>query len=104
MAHREFTDSHGIRWEVWSVLPEYAERRREATADDLPGVERRGRAEFRVPLGGQWANGWLCFESSSEKRRLAPVPDDWSDLRAEALEKLCDSATPTRLPPRRLIE
>ena len=104
MAHREFTDSHGKRWEVWSVLPEYAERRREVNPDEMPAVERRERSEFRVPLGGQWADGWLCFESNSEKRRLAPVPDDWSEMPPDELERLCDLATPTRFPPRRLIE
>ena len=104
MAHRDFVDSHGIRWDVWSVRPEYAERRRKTPPEDVPALERRERAEFRVPLGGQWAGGWLCFESNVEKRRLAPVPDDWSDLPVEELEKLCHEATPSRLPPRRLIE
>jgi hypothetical protein len=104
MAHRDFVDSHGTRWEVWSVLPEYAERRRGKESDDMPAVERRERAEFRVPLGGQWADGWLCFESNVEKRRLAPVPDEWSEMSVEDLEKLCQTATPTRTPPRRLIE
>jgi hypothetical protein len=104
MAHREFVDSHGKQWEVWSVRPEYAERRRRTPAEDIPAVERRERAEFRVPLGGQWADGWLCFESGAEKRRLAPVPDDWAEMSPDELEKLCESATPTRFPPRRLIE
>lgn len=104
MAHRDFVDSHGVRWEVWSVLPEFAERRNTTPPDDLPAIERRERAEFRVPLGGKWAGGWLCFESPVEKRRLVPVPDDWPAMSPTELEQLCDSATPTRLPPRRLIE
>jgi len=103
MAHREFTDSNGTRWEVWSVRPEYAERRRELHPDETP-VERRHRSEFRVPLGNQWVHGWLCFESDREKRRLAPVPDDWPELPPEKLERLCEAATPTRFARRRLIE
>jgi hypothetical protein len=103
MAHREFIDSQGIAWEVWTVLPEYAERRRAATPQKAPAVDRRARSEFRVPLGSQWADGWLCFKSDSEKRRLAPVPDAWVELPVDELERLCRSATPTRSP-RRLIE
>jgi len=104
MAHREFTDSHGTRWEVWTVRPEYAERRREAHPEEVPLRERRERAEFRVPLGSQWVDGWLCFESNNEKRRLAPVPDDWYEMPEAELERLCETAVPSRSPPRRLIE
>ena len=37
-------------------------------------------------------HGWLAFESDGEKRRLAPVPDAWEELSANALEKLCREA------------
>ena len=30
----------------------------------------------------EFARGWLLFESSGEKRRLAPYPDDWVHLSA----------------------
>ena len=103
MAHREFIDSHGIQWEVWTVFPEYAERRRAAQPTTAPAVDRRARSEFRVPLGSQWADGWLCFKSNFEKRRLAPVPAAWDEMPDQDLERLCQSATPTRSP-RRLIE
>jgi len=86
------------------VHPEYAERRREPHSEEVPARERRERAEFRVPLGSQWAEGWLCFESINQKRRLAPVPSDWSEMSEGELEQLCETATPSRLPPRRLIE
>jgi hypothetical protein len=103
MAHREFTDSQGIQWEVWTVFPEYAERRRQTKPGKTPAVDRRARSEFRVQIGSEWANGWLCFKSDTEKRRLAPVPDRWSEMPSEDLERLCRSAKPTRLS-RRLIE
>jgi hypothetical protein len=38
--------------------------------------------------------GWLCFESSSAKRRLAPVPLGWDDLDDEALRSLLVEASP----------
>ena len=103
MAHREFTDSQGIDWEVWTVFPEYAERRRGAAPGKSPTVDRRAHSEFRVPLGSQWADGWLCFKSGTEKRRLAPVPEAWVEMTAPELERLCQSAKPTRAS-RRLIE
>jgi hypothetical protein len=34
-----------------------------------------------------FARGWLLFESSGEKRRLAPYPDDWMDLSVKQLEE-----------------
>jgi hypothetical protein len=56
-----------------------------------------------VPLGSEWADGWLCFKSRAEKRRLAPVPDGWTEMADADLERLCQAAKPTRSP-RRLIE
>jgi hypothetical protein len=103
MAHREFIDSQGKQWEVWTVYPEYAERRRGGKSSETPAVDRRAHTEFRVALGSQWVNGWLCFKSATEKRRLAPVPDAWAELPDAELERLCETAKPTRSP-RRLIE
>jgi hypothetical protein len=103
MAHREFTDSLGIQWEVWTVVPEYAERRRGGRSAQTPAIDRREHSEFRVPLGSQWAEGWLCFKCETEKRRLVPVPEAWDAMSDADLERLCRSAKPTRSP-RRLIE
>jgi hypothetical protein len=36
--------------------------------------------------------GWLLFESSQEKRRLAPVPRDWETFSDQALAALCARA------------
>jgi hypothetical protein len=36
-----------------------------------------------------FARGWLLFESSGEKRRLAPYPDDWTRLSVRQLEDAC---------------
>lgn len=46
-----------------------------------------------------FANGWLCFESEREKRRLAPIPAGWESRDAGALEHLCEQAcrVPSRL-------
>jgi hypothetical protein len=37
----------------------------------------------------EFARGWLLFESSGEKRRLAPYPDDWMHLSVRQLEDAC---------------
>jgi hypothetical protein len=38
------------------------------------------------------SDGWLCFESGSEKRRLAPIPSGWEVCGTRALEQLCSRA------------
>jgi hypothetical protein len=104
MAHREFTDTFGRNWNVWSVVPERAERRRRDGAA-VRGAERRhGKSkEFRVPLAEQWVDGWLAFETKGEKRRLAPIPDDWEAATDEQLHRMLERAEQIR-PPRRLAE
>lgn len=36
-----------------------------------------------------FAGGWLLFETDDEKRRLAPYPDDWTNLSIAQLEEFC---------------
>jgi hypothetical protein len=105
MAHREFTDAIGRSWNVWSVVPERAERRRKGT-ETTPSAERRHRQEreFRVPLGEQWTRGWLAFETKGEKRRLAPIPEGWDLATDEQLTALLQRAEAIPRPPRRLAE
>jgi hypothetical protein len=104
MAHREFIDELGRPWTVWSVIPERAERRRHADEVE-PHSERRrgGNQEFRVPLGEQWIDGWLAFETKGEKRRLAPIPEDWELSTDEQLQRMLQRAERIR-PSRRLAD
>ncbi|HEY4216178.1 MAG TPA: hypothetical protein VGM67_03515 [Gemmatimonadaceae bacterium] len=107
MAHREFRAVDGREWAVWSVQPEYAERRDGASGETVPAVlsaERRRRSEYRVPLTGQFANGWLCFETEGEKRRLAPFPELWARLSDDGLIELCEQAARVERNTRRLVE
>ena len=55
----------GRAWNVWSVVPERAERRRKGT-ETSPVADRRLHqdGEFRVPLGEQWTQGWLAFSTT----------------------------------------
>jgi hypothetical protein len=75
-AHRRFTDATGRQWDVFAVRPAQGER-----APILP-------QPFR--------DGWLAFESGTETRRLAPIPNEWRALTDEALGKLSERAEPAR--------
>jgi hypothetical protein len=107
MAHREFTDSRRITWNVWDVYPDYGDRR------GLLGdrrhfiretVERRAALDAaRLRVSPEYVRGWLAFQSGNERRRLAPVPDGWDGLDDPDLERLCQAARPVGRP-RRLIE
>ncbi|HYD51776.1 MAG TPA: hypothetical protein VEA99_04075 [Gemmatimonadaceae bacterium] len=104
MAHREFTDEQGIRWEVWDVHPTHVERRRDGIVQLGSATERRHqRSGPRMQVRQEFANGWLAFQCRGERRRLAPVPPDWAELDERELASLCSRATPIGSP-RRLVE
>lgn len=78
MASREFTDRSGVVWRVWDVRP-----------SSLHPVTRG--EDFM----GDFADGWLTFESPSERRRLpAPYPAAWTSFDLSKLEALCRAAKP----------
>jgi hypothetical protein len=58
----------------------------------------------RVPLSPGLAAGWLVFESQSEKRRLAPVPEGWEATADAELAGFCRQALPVPGWRRRLVE
>src|SRR5688572_31481747 len=89
MSHRSFTDESGRKWDAWTVVPTKIERRQVSTPVPL---ERREVAEPRVRLGGAMADGWLCFETANEKRRLAPFPASWERMTDGELCTLCQTA------------
>ena len=106
MTHRAFKDREGKHWDVWIVHPSAAERRfvdRRVKEEDRAGAaerrtaqERRGgiRKSPRAAVAEEFAHGWLCFETRGEKRRLAPVPEQWDRADEETLEKWCAMAAP----------
>lgn len=105
MAHREFRDESGQLWEVWDVIPERRDRR--------SGVDRRkharetfDRRKVRVlsaAITGDFARGWLVFATRFERRRYAPLPDNWA-LASEDQLRAWRAAAAILPPPRRLIE
>lgn len=78
---RAFTDSAGVEWRVWDVLP--------------GAGSSEGSEALSVSLKNTaFASGWLCFESALEKRRLAPIPAGWEFQDPGRLEQLRALATP----------
>jgi hypothetical protein len=76
MAVREFVDKRGVSWKVWDITPD--------------SIHRVARLEF---LLGEFEEGWLTFESASERRRLPELPEGWMHLSDGGLEALCERAT-----------
>jgi hypothetical protein len=77
MAHRVLTDARGDIWDVWEVQPS---------------------SEASV-----WKEGWLAFQSRTDKRRITPVPAGWAQMTDEELRALLDRAE-SQGRPKRLIE
>jgi hypothetical protein len=79
---RGFRDSTGVEWRVWEVFP--------SKTSPLSGADEMGR---RSLMGSAFADGWLCFESAAEKRRLAPIPAGWEQVTLRQMEELWRAAT-----------
>ena len=78
MPMRDFTDSQGVHWIVWSTKP--------WTGGVLASL--RG--------------GWLTFVSPESRRRFIGIPDDFEKMSDDDLEALCrkaDEVKPTTTPP-----
>lgn len=98
MAYRTFVDSTNAEWHVWDIVPRLNERRTAATTERrdetkvIPFPNRRRDNprrivdSLRAMLSGTYAQGWLCFERDMEKRRLSPIPADWTSCSEELLE------------------
>lgn len=76
---------------VWNVMPHFSpgrsgDERRQQTLS-VP-QERRGPHDRRgLNPPPDWINGWLCFESKAERRRLCPVPAGWEQFDENELEQ-----------------
>ena len=79
MGLREFRDKKGVQWKVWNVTPDSLDKR--TTAEDYMR---------------EWQDGWLCFESSDHRRRLASYPSTWEDLPDTDLQQLLDRSQVVR--------
>lgn len=106
MSHRDYVDSDGVSWQVWEVIPQSVERRKFRERRIIPRdtYDRRLRHEVRLRLSDGEADGWLVFESFGVKKRLRPIPKEWSRASPVELESMCARANLAPRPSRRLIE
>jgi hypothetical protein len=87
MTHRKIKDGLGKAWDVWEVYPSAVEQRMSGEhpavshSDGSPASKREVR--IRVPSALQ--EGWLAFQAGAERRRLAPIPVNWSSLDEQSL-------------------
>lgn len=81
MAVRTFESPDGATWSVWEVIP---------------GQVSDFRSSFGSHLPRDLADGWLCFDCGTEKRRLAPLPANWHERTDEDLRFWCRAAVPVR--------
>jgi hypothetical protein len=105
MALRTFLDSAGNEWLAFDVVPREDERRHlsrrspdesPTAADDRRDDDRRFTVGGRSPLVTAVAEGWLCFEHGTDRRRLFPIPADWQRCTDAELEAFCHAARPVR--------
>jgi hypothetical protein len=71
--HRILRDRRGVRWDVFAVYT---------------NAGTAARWHLKTP----YSQGWLCFDSVGEKRRLAPIPAQWYRLGNAQLEALTEIA------------
>lgn len=85
MPYREFHDPDGAVWNVWDVVP---------TLMDALLAAGRGEPRSMSPrtVEQSLSKGWLCFQHGEQKRRLAPIPDDWERLPEQSLQLLLSVA------------
>ncbi len=75
MAVRDIRDDAGTTWKVWAVM--------------ASSIHPKTAAEDYL---GEYSEGWLCFESANQRRRLARFPQDWGKLPDKELLRLLKSA------------
>lgn len=87
MTSRDFTDEHGELWHVRAIRPESLDRR---VADDpMLTVPTRTGIKVQDPA---MMNGWLAFESPTQRRKLAPIPAGWHKMDERELRTLLSQA------------
>src|SRR3954469_9637770 len=105
MPYRTFVDSTGADWQGWDIVPRLSGRRSIEETDrrekvvpiafaDRRGEDRRLTQVRRTMLRGSYALGWLCFDNGQEKRRLTPIPNDWTTCSEMVLQRYAVRAEP----------
>jgi hypothetical protein len=111
MSLREFTDGDGRTWRVWGTIPGtpheadvFAQSARLQLAAERRAAARQARESAGIPADPRHSpvspgreHGWLTFQSGEEKRRLSPIPPDWSTASDAELRRFLARADLVRL-------
>ena len=89
MPYREFQDPEGLVWNVWDVVPTLMDGLFETDSREPRAPQPRAS---HAPVEQSLSHGWLCFQHGEQKRRLAPIPDDWDQLPVQNLQTLLSAA------------
>jgi len=92
MTHRKIKDGNGRAWDVWEVYPSAVEQRMSGEQSARPDSDAKSRREVRIVVPSALQQGWLAFQSGDDRRRLAPIPENWITLREQELIGLLDRA------------
>jgi len=68
--------------------------RRFSLSDDAEWVVFDVVPRFSAKLGPSVDHGWLCFELGDERRRFAPIPENWQKFSERDLADVWAQATP----------
>jgi hypothetical protein len=95
MPHRKLQDDSGRNWDVWDTRPTIIDRRagRDRRTGRRVASDRRQKSEPRVSVEPQYRKGWLAFQSGTEWRRFAPIPDGWDSFTERELLALLGRAS-----------
>jgi hypothetical protein len=106
MGLRTFVAPDGAEWRVWNVIPslaldedsrEWERRGQDVLAYEGPDRRQGDRRNLTPFVSPALSGGWLCFESESAKRRLAPLPESWEEAPDDELAHLWERAEPVTL-------
>ena len=75
---------------MWEVYPSAVEQRMSGEYPAVPNGDgsapEKREVRIRVPSGLQ--DGWLAFQSGTDRRRLTPIPERWVMLDDDELVRL----------------
>lgn len=103
MSLRDFTDASGRVWQVWNTTPSRAAGAslfpidpRGVGAPEPPGATSGELIPYGHVSPGL-EHGWLTFKAGDEKRRLSPIPPDWTAASDAELAGYLSRAVPVHL-------
>ena len=96
MAYREFQDEKETWWKVWDVTPDEPIFRPRTPISVRAQAREERASQARTEVTPSRSRGWLAFQSSTESRRLSPIPSGWENASERDLGAYLHQATPVQ--------